>query len=441
MSQGFHPTPEQLALAERRRLKREQRKATEAKEKEEQSRILSREWVTLQDSTRCQHTVRVMSWNLLAQCLVRRELFPTSDCLKANQRENMLYREILSHNAHICCLQEVDRTEKLLPILENAGYASVYASGPRKRHGCLIAYRKDMYIHAGEHIVHYDEQDVRDEGSEKAHIGSSFRTRNIASLVALKQRETQNEGVIVATSHLFWHPSYAYERARQAAVLLREVVRFRDEGVGNPQWPCIIAGDFNFQPDDPVYSLLVGDPLLPNQAARLDTSRVVHASIDPDVAITSPSPAAEDEEGEEAGGGDPDRVIVNARLATPEDGLLTNAELVHFFERLRSLRSVYDEGQRLQPQLSQMGLTFGSRVSIPDARHGAFEPVWTSYTHYWKAVLDYIFVLDPPSHKLLICSLAKPHSANDLGLGLPRRGIGGSDHISLGAELGWIVEQ
>lgn len=35
-----------------------------------------------------------------------RELFPTSDCLKAAQREHMIYREIFSHNADICCLQE-----------------------------------------------------------------------------------------------------------------------------------------------------------------------------------------------------------------------------------------------------------------------------------------------------------------------------------------------
>ena len=34
-----------------------------------------------------------------------RELFPTSGCLKAAQREHMLYREILNLDADICCLQ------------------------------------------------------------------------------------------------------------------------------------------------------------------------------------------------------------------------------------------------------------------------------------------------------------------------------------------------
>ena len=49
--------------------------------------------------------------------------------------------------------------------------------------------------------------------------------------------------------------------------------------------PAVIV-DFNFQPDDAAYSLLVGDPLLPEQSARLAQSRVVHVTIDPIVPKT-----------------------------------------------------------------------------------------------------------------------------------------------------------
>jgi hypothetical protein len=34
-----------------------------------------------------------------------RELFPDSDCLKSSQREHMLFKEILSADADILCLQ------------------------------------------------------------------------------------------------------------------------------------------------------------------------------------------------------------------------------------------------------------------------------------------------------------------------------------------------
>ncbi|OBZ79318.1 putative RNA exonuclease C9B6.11c, partial [Grifola frondosa] len=466
MSTSFHPTPEQLALAQQRKLKREAREKIAAQEEEEKSRILPRQWVTVEP----QPAATPNGQHLLAQCLVPqdnksggmissyvgRELFPTSDCLKAPQREHMLYHEILSHNADIYCLQEVDRTEKLLPVLEDAGYSCLYAAGPRKRHGCLIVYRSNTYEVVRKSVVTYDDQEVRTRGNDKARRGSSFRTKNIASLVALRRQGTNNDGVVVATTHLFWHPA-------QAAILFREVSKFRDEHAGNSSsWPCIIAG--------------VGDPLLKLQETRLEASRVHHATIDPEVPITSPTPV-EDDEGAETGETDPDRIIVNSRRAQPMDGLLSTPELIEFFKHSGTAMSVYDKGQSMLPVFSEEGLTYGCRIHLPSERHGAFEPIWTSYTHvrynfmfekcavllmrcfciqYWKAVLgavisqlsvisflltppaeDYIFVLDPPGRQVSVMRLAKPHHEDLLGDGLPMKGACGSDHISLAADLYW----
>ncbi|KAH9858198.1 Endonuclease/exonuclease/phosphatase [Lenzites betulinus] len=443
MSKAYQPSAEDLAKAEERRLKKQQAKNTPApvaKVDDERGRFLPREWADTVPASleTAGQTIRVMTWNILAQTLVRREMFPTSDCLKASQREHMLYREIASHQADICCMQEVDRTEKLFPELEKAGYAWVYAAGPRKKHGCLIAFRKDAYECVRQKVVIYDEQDVREDGEEQARRGSSFRTKNIGSLVALRKLGAEGDGVIVATTHLFWHPAYAYERARQAAILLREVAKFRSEGPEQErQWPSIIAGDFNFGPDDPAYALLMGDPLLPEQKKRLASSYVVHKTIDPTVAATPAASAEEDEEGAEAGKNDPDRIIVNARPAQPADGLLTAAELDTLFRQSGRVTSTYDEGQRRVPGISDSALTFGSRVSVPESRRGGFEPIYTSYTHYWQAVLDYIFVFDAPGRDVSVLRLAKPHPKEAFGEGLPRKGVCGSDHISLAAELRW----
>ncbi|KAI0652266.1 Endonuclease/exonuclease/phosphatase [Trametes meyenii] len=438
MAGAYQPTPEDLAKAEQRRIKKEQTKnnplPVPQQMDNERGRILPREWVDVNPTGASipGQTVRVMTWNVLAQTLVRRELFPTSDCLKASQREHMLYREIASHKADICCLQEVDRTEKLFPELRKAGYAWVYAVGPRKKHGCLIAFRKDAYECVRQRVVAYDDQDVREDGSApQARRGSSFRTKNIGSLVALRKlgAGSEGDGVIVATTHLFWHPA-------QAAILLREVIKFRAEGPdAQRRWPSIIAGDFNFGPDDPAYALLMGDPLLPNQQKRLDASYVVHATIDPTASAPggSAAPAEEDEQGET----DPDRIIVNARPAQPSDGLLSQGELQALFARSGAVTSAYDDGLRRVPGFSESGLAFGSRVSVPSDRRGGFESVYTSYTHYWQAVLDYIFVLDAPGRDVSILRLAKPHSKEAFGEGLPRKGVCGSDHISLAAELHW----
>jgi len=139
----------------------------------------------------------------------------------------MLFNEILSADADILCLQvriaarksvpthahmhpilqEVDRLEKLIPVLEEAGYGHVYAAGPRKKHGCLIGFRKDSLVIRDQFVLHYDDIDARADGAESSGRALSFRTRNIANVVALEKVGQSNEGYVVATTHLFWHPS------------------------------------------------------------------------------------------------------------------------------------------------------------------------------------------------------------------------------------------
>ncbi|KAK7463675.1 RNA exonuclease ngl2, variant 2 [Stygiomarasmius scandens] len=350
----------------------------------------------------------------------------------------MLYRELLSQEADILCLQEVDRLEKLLPVLEKAGYSHRYASGPRKKHGCLIAFKKDTYEEVGLRLVHYDDEEIRSEGSDIARKGASFRTKNIGHIVALRNNK-DDFGLVVATTHLFWHPRYTYERARQAGILKREVVKFREE-LGD--WPCIISGDFNFAPDDAGYSLIAGDPLLPKQLEDIRMSQVVHATVDPTV-TSDPIKQDENENEEET---DPDRSITNARIATPTDGLLSSAELHDLFANSGPpLTSAYDIGMKKYVASDEMSKTpiklFGDRSDIVSGRHGAHEPQWTSYTHYWKTVLDYIFVIDTPVIQSTVTGVLAPHQTEDLEPGLPRKGVCASDHVSLSAEVIFQVHQ
>lgn len=147
--------------------------------------------------------------------MLGRELFPTSDCLKAAQRRHLLHEEIERQNADILCLQEVDTLDKLLPVLEKAGYGHRYSAGPFKKHGCLIAFKKSLYSPAvAEKTIFYDDEEVNAEGTDVQRIGKSFRTKNIGLIVGLQRLDNPNNGLIVATTHLFWHPRYTYERAR-----------------------------------------------------------------------------------------------------------------------------------------------------------------------------------------------------------------------------------
>lgn len=103
--------------------------------------------------------------------------------------------------------QEVDRLEKLLPVLEEAKYGHLYVAGPKKKHGCLVAFRKDSYNIYEHTVLRYDDIYVRSDGPDSSRKGLSFRTKNVANIVALAKVGEPNEGYIVATTHLFWHPS------------------------------------------------------------------------------------------------------------------------------------------------------------------------------------------------------------------------------------------
>ncbi|KAJ7837526.1 Endonuclease/exonuclease/phosphatase [Mycena olivaceomarginata] len=422
MSKRFQLTPEQIALSEERKAKKQKLQA----QAQTEERLLARPWLNLDNTTPANGIrVKLLTWNLLAQCLVRRELFPTSgNVLKGAQRQPMLHAEILRHGADIMCLQEVDSLDKILPALEAAQYNHHFVAGPGKKHGCLVAFKR-TYEKIEERLIHYDELHVRSEGDENTRRGSSFRTRNIGSIVALKDLSNDGEGVVIGTTHLFWHPKYTYERTRQAGILVREMVKFRSD-LQLENWPCMIAGDFNFSPDDPGYSLLVGDQLNAEQRDRLETSLTFLST--PTVPPTVKGAPAEDE----GGAVDPDRVITSARRAVPADGLLSDSELASLFPAANVVRSAYDEGLRQHKEASSTGFpTFGDRMSLPRTKKGYYEPEYTSYTHYWKVCSAFL-----PQHRpVVVDGLLSLPLVKDLVPGLPQKGICGSDHLSLCAEI------
>jgi RNA exonuclease NGL2 len=88
--------------------------------------------------------------------------------------------------------------ETIKPFLEASGYDMVYACGPRKKHGSLIAFRKEKFELVKAIVVPLD----------TVERGASHKTKNIGNLVGIRERDIRDRGYIVATSHLFWHPSY-----------------------------------------------------------------------------------------------------------------------------------------------------------------------------------------------------------------------------------------
>jgi len=101
------------------------------------------------------------------------------------------------------------------------------------------------------------------------------------------------------------------------------------------------SSDFNISPDDPAYAILLGSPLTEEQRSVLNTSLVIHATVDPSIQRAHEKrpidvDSDEEEEGEgqttgqtqtEAQEQSASALPPNTRRAELRDGLLSEQEL------------------------------------------------------------------------------------------------------------------
>ncbi|EIW72340.1 hypothetical protein TREMEDRAFT_41666 [Tremella mesenterica DSM 1558] len=412
--------------------------------------FLRRDWIplphdtTTTTTTSSPHKLKIVTWN------ARRDLFPGSDCLKWSERKSLLLSELAYYaSADIICLQECDRLNDL--IISFPHHEAVQAFGHGKSHGLVTLYRRSIFRVKAQKVIHLDEGELSlsppslGEDGGRQRRGGTRLTKNIGLVVALERND--GTGVYVATTHLFWHPKFTYERIRQCIILLRAIRQFQQEH-GNKSWPAILSGDLNTQPSEPTYQLLT-QPSLPLSKAmslRINESRIVHKSVDPvlpqpipqavlDQVDTEPRPNGQEvkEEHEGEGSNSSQGSLPNTRSPQPEDGILTASQLAELVSTLlgSGCRSVYGAS-------TWDGETFGQRSEQQEAldRCAAHEPSYTCFTPLWKLTLDYLFVL-PGEMKVEVTQLLQPATGEQLGEGLPRKGITASDHIAIGCELEW----
>jgi nocturnin len=158
-----------------------------------------------------------------------------------------MLEEIARHDPDIVCLQEVDHFPFLQNALSNLGYSGhfkpkpdspcLHLSGNTGPDGCAIFYKTDKF-------------ELKKLESRVLEIWG-VPSNQVAMSLMLETRSTGSQ-LVVSTTHLKARkgPLLSALRNEQARDLLDHLTRFADGK------PVICTGDFNAEPDEPVYTTM-----------------------------------------------------------------------------------------------------------------------------------------------------------------------------------------
>ncbi|QWU85871.1 hypothetical protein CA3LBN_000089 [Candidozyma haemuli] len=386
--------------------------------------------------------IKVLTYNILAQALIRRKLFPTSgSALKWANRSQRLGSEIEHYDADIVCLQELDFDQynsHWKKEFERMGYSSRYHRSGVKRHGVAILYKHSMFHFEHHYFIDYD-------GTETPGVPASTKTQNIGLLVYLKLNEDvkkknpgiTKDGIIIGTTHLFWHPFGTFERTRQTYLVLHHVKEFSKMMhllYPNDRFYRFFAGDFNAQPYDSPYLSITSKPITYTERPKVVLGKAAsHKWNDSD--------AAEDEDDDE----DDDEED------TPEPSSFNFTPAI--LEKIQHMESLHNNiDMRFISLYSVAYRQVHPENTIPSDR---YEPSFSNWAHTWRGLLDYIFVATDwngdnangevdsvqqleQNQNIRLLSLLRLPTPEEMGpepSGQPRDGQYPSDHLCLMAQL------
>ena len=407
---------------------------------------IKRELVTIPCKDRSENnkrrvvTLKIMTYNLLAQALIRRTLFPNNgDILKWGKRSKVLIQELKDYDCDIMCLQEVDFTQYKTfwrPEFEKLGFITKFNRGTDKNHGVAIFFRRTLFSLIDTCHIDFDKEKSGD-------IEPRTITKNVGLILGLALKSDASKVLIIGTAHLFWHPFGTYERTRQTYIVLSKSQEFEKRiRVLHPNvnkvWK-FFGGDFNSQPYDSPYLSITSKPVKYDNRCK----RVISCSTSFQYSTRREGGSGEEEEGgnvEKFGENQPKDPVPESFEATKEQELLVERiEKLHNSQPLRAISLYSVAYKHIDPK----------NAGIDNDRN---EPFFSNWANAWRGLLDYIFVIcdwDLKSDKrgneeietfeevtdVVINKLLKLPHPDEMGLGQPRENEYPSDHLCLISDI------
>lgn len=220
---------------------------------------------------------KVVEYNVLAPRYATPALYHYCAvwALSWQYRKTLLMKEILSHQAHIVCLQEVqgDHFEEFFqPELSKAGYDGIFKAKKRIHlhgeesntiDGCAIFYKRDRFAMTETYSIDFNEMSRR-QTSDRAALRRLLKG-NIALMAVLEDlsppppgsgRRRRKRQLCVANTHIHWDPDFADIKLWQTWLLTQELEKL----VMPRNLSLLVCGDFNSKTNSSVYQLMTNTP-------------------------------------------------------------------------------------------------------------------------------------------------------------------------------------
>lgn len=392
--------------------------------------------------------VSIMTYNVLAQALIRRKLFPTSgNAVKWFKRSQVLLSEFKHYDSDVLLLQEVDYVQYKSfwkAELAKLGYDSQYNRWGEKNHGVAIFFKAKLFFMTDRMNIDYDKE-------PSGEVEPRTVTKNVGLVLALQFQksvlaqypDTDKKGILVGTTHLFWHPFGTYERTRQTYVILKKFSEFeqRVKLLQGGKWFNYFGGDFNSQPFDSPYLSMTSKPVVYDERCK----RVIECSTS--FQYSKLREGVDDEDNDEEGGNiekfgenQPKDPVPDEFVATEEQQqLVVKMQNLHNNLPMRAI-SLYSVAYNLvHPENSGLD-------------NDAGEPEISNWAHAWRGLLDYICFItswepstsskvetleefESLTHTRVTGLLRMPPASEMTEHGQPHEGEYPSDHLCMIAEV------
>ncbi|XP_052812801.1 2',5'-phosphodiesterase 12-like [Mya arenaria] len=218
--------------------------------------------------------LRVVSYNILADVYANQEFsrnvlfnYCPPYALDISYRKHLMIKELKGYKGDIICLQECDYKVFIydfVPVFELLGFQGLMREKGGVREGSAIFFRMSKFRLVEEHstllkdFMETDKscQDLVKQTYAVPALKEMLETRStIIHVAALEPVDRPGQILLVANTHLYFHPDFAHVRLIQTITSMRFINKLFQQY--KKQKPCLVfCGDFNSTPTRGVYEFM-----------------------------------------------------------------------------------------------------------------------------------------------------------------------------------------